>query len=487
MAADRGPAPARRSRPASVRVRTTFAAVGVVGLALVAGAVGLVLVLRTTLTNEVRTAARHRADDVAVALAASDGEIPALGAADDDDDVMVQVLDDDGTVLAASRDAPADRPVARLRPGTSARVRVPGEDDDFLAVARVADTSAGPLVVLVARTLEDVTESTGVVIRLLVPGIPALLLVVGATTWRITGRALAPVEAIRDEVEGISAAELHRRVPVPAGSDEIARLAVTMNSMLDRLEAAAARQRRFIADASHELRSPVAAIRQHAEVARAHPDRTSTDELAGTVVEEILRLQGLVDDLLLLVRADEHGLVLRARPVDVDDLVFEEAARLRDSSGLQVDTRAVSAGRVAGDPAALRRVVRNLGDNAARHARGRVALSLSEDGGTVRLAVEDDGEGVPGPERERVFERFVRLDEARARDGGGAGLGLAIVRDVVAAHGGTAHITAGGLGGARVEVRLPASPDPPAPGAVQPAFRAPVTGSSHQPSAEEAT
>jgi signal transduction histidine kinase len=178
------------------------------------------------------------------------------------------------------------------------------------------------------------------------------------------------------------------------------------------------------------------------------------------VLAEDLRLQRLAEDLLLLTRADEQTLALRRRPVDLDDLVFDEARRLRETGGLRVDTTAVSAGRVEGDAGALRRVLRNLGDNAARHARGRLAFSVAERDGTVLLEVEDDGPGIPEADRTRVFERFVRLDDARARDGGGSGLGLAIVAEVVAAHGGTVAIASGRLGGARVEVTLPRLGDP---------------------------
>jgi signal transduction histidine kinase len=471
MAADRRSL-VDRLRPRSVRVRTTLAAVVVVGLALTVGAVALVVTMRIVLTNEVRNAARLRAEDLAGALTEPGRRLPDLGT---DDDVAIQVIAGD-QVLAAGGEAPDDRPLARLAPGDSGRIDVPAEDDDFMAA--VAGASGGR-VVLVARTLDDVDESTGIVAALLTAGIPLLLLVVGATTWRLTGRALAPVESIRAEVEGIGAAQLDRRVPVPGGGDEIARLASTMNAMLDRLDAAATRQRRFVADASHELRSPVTVLRAHAEATLAAPERTSSPALAEVVLAEALRLQALVDDLLLLARADEQR-AAGVRPVDLDDLVFEEAARLRSSGRVQVDTTGVSAGRVAGDGDAFRRVVRNLAGNAARHARSRVALSLRTEGSTVRLAVDDDGAGIPAGDRERVFERFVRLDEARARDGGGAGLGLAIVKEVVRAAGGTSRAEASPLGGARIEVSLPALEDP-----VQGEFRAPVPGSDAIPAPEE--
>jgi signal transduction histidine kinase len=313
---------------------------------------------------------------------------------------------------------------------------------------------------VVARVADMIGESTRIVTVLLAVGLPVLLLVVAATTWKVVGRALAPVEAIRGEVDEISAVELHRRVPDPPGDDEVARLARTMNRMLERLQAAHARQRRFVADASHELRSPVASIRQHAEVALAHPHRTTTAELASMVLAEDLRMQRLVEDLLLLARADEHALPPRRRHVDLDDLVFDEARRLRDATGLHVDVGAVSAARVAGDATGLRQVLRNLGDNAARHASTRIAFALAERDGAAVLAVDDDGPGIPEADRERVMERFVRLDDARARDGGGSGLGLAIVAELVAAHGGAVGIADSPMGGARVEVSLPRAAGP---------------------------
>ena len=472
----------------SVRVRTTVAAVLLVGVALVVGALVMVAVLRDTLTREIRTAARLRGQDVAAVITST---VPGTGAStapgagtteasgvgvsgasgvgplavDDADEQLLQVLDGDGRVVAASPNAEGLGPVARVRPGEWAEVRLPAggpldEDGVFLVVATGAETPRGPRTVLVARSTEAVSEAIAAVSGLLAVGLPLLLMVVAATTWIVVGRALAPVEAIRSEVDAISAAALHRRVPDPPADDEIGRLARTMNRMLARLERAQARQRRLVADASHELRSPVAAIRQHAEVALAHPGRTTTTELAGTVLAEDLRLQRLAEDLLLLTRVDEHSLALRRRPVDLDDLVFEEARRLRDATGLRVDTAAVSAARVEGDVAALARVLRNLADNAARHAGGRLAFSVAERDGLAVLRVDDDGPGVPETDRGRVFERFVRLDDARARDGGGSGLGLAIVAELVAAHGGTVAVAASPLGGARVEVALPRLADP---------------------------
>ncbi|HEY8546179.1 MAG TPA: HAMP domain-containing sensor histidine kinase [Acidimicrobiales bacterium] len=463
-----------------MRARTTGLAVAVVAAALVVGGVGLVVALRISLLDGVEQATRRDAEAAAEVLAA--GGSPGILASTDDDNVA-QVVDADGRVVASSRglvegdadeddedddgddgdepDAPRPEVVLApgLEPGGTATVELPDEDESFLAVAAAADTPEGPRTVVVASTLEEVDEPVATVARLLALGLPVLLLVVAVTTWRVVGRALRPVEEIRATAEAVSASDLDRRVPAPEGTDEVARLAATMNRMLDRLASAQARQRRFVADAAHELRSPVASIRQHAEVAQRFPDRTTTDALAGTVLDEALRLQRLVDDQLVLVRADEHALGLRRRPVDLDDLVLGEARRLRTTTSLGVDASGVSAGPVECDPDALARVVRNLVDNAARHATGRVALGLAEDGDEVVLTVDDDGPGIPAGERERVFERFVRLDDARARDGGGSGLGLAIVRELVTAHGGTVTVGEADLGGARFTVRLPARSD----------------------------
>jgi len=447
-----------------VRVRTTVAAVVVAGLAMAVGGLVLVAVLRDTLTREVEAAARLRAEDV-VSLLASDPDGQRSLAVDDPEEWIVQVLDEGGQVVSSSPNAEGLGPLARLRPGESSEITVEAsgpieEDGTYLAVAVGAGTSLGEWTVVVARSTETVTEATAALGGLLGVGLPLLLAVVAVTTWFVVGRALAPVEAIRAEVDAISATALHRRVPDPPADDEIGRLSTTMNRMLERLERAQARQRRLVSDASHELRSPVAAIRQHAEVALAHPDRTTASELATTVLAEDLRLQRLAEDLLLLTRADEHTLALRRRPVDLDDLVFDEARRLRGVSELRVDTAQVSAGQVEGDAAGLRRVLRNLGDNAARHANGRVAFSVAERDGVVLLEVDDDGPGVPEASWERVFERFVRLDDARARDEGGSGLGLAIVAELVAAHGGTVTLASSPIGGTRVEVSLPRLTEP---------------------------
>ncbi|WP_206051845.1 sensor histidine kinase [Nocardioides ferulae] len=450
--------------PGSVRLRTTAAAVLVVAVVLAVAAVALVLLVRGSLRDGVEVTAEQRAADLVAQV--EGGGVSALPTGDPDeadedpDELVWQVLDERGTVLAASQPG-----LGRLPVDGGDEVDLSDADEPYLLVTDDADAGGRDLEIVVAASLEDVEESTDALISPLALGLPLVLLLVGGTTWMVAGRALAPVERIRREVERIGGDRLDRRVPEPGTRDEVGRLARTMNAMLGRLQDSRDRQRQFVADASHELRSPLASIRQSAEVARAHPAALPDGELADTVLEESLRMQRLVEQLLLLTRADEGGLARMHREVDLDDLVLAEARRVR-RDGLAVDASGVGAARVDGDPLALAQVVRNLVDNAARHARSTLRLTLGPDrAGAVELVVEDDGAGIPADQRERVFERFVRLDEARARDAGGSGLGLAIVREIVLAHGGTVGVTDSPVGGARFSVRLPApGPRPPAAG-----------------------
>lgn len=439
-------------RFATIRAITTAVATVVVAIALAVGATALIAALRQTLIDEVGEAGRAQAGDVVRQLEA--GKAPVLEVAVGDEQ-LIQVITPAGAVVASSPNIAGAPAVARLTPGQSVQVVTPLDDDEFVAVAEGARTPEGLRIVVVARALVEVLDATTVVTRLLIIGLPVLLVVVAITTWFSVGRALAPVEAIRREVDEISAAQLHRRVPQPAADDEIGRLAATMNRMLARLESARNSQRRFVSDASHELRSPITTIRQHAEVVVAHPDRTTATELAEVVLAEQRRMQRLVEDLLLLARADEQVPFARA-PVDLDDLAFEEGHRLRSATSLRVDTSKVGAARVHGDVDALRRVLRNLGENAARHASSRIDIALADRGGDVVLTVDDDGQGIPEPEHDRVLGRFVRLDEARSRDDGGSGLGLSIVDEVARAHGGSIKIEQSPLGGARIRVRFQA-------------------------------
>jgi signal transduction histidine kinase len=258
------------------------------------------------------------------------------------------------------------------------------------------------------------------------------------------------VDAIRCRVADISTSDLAERVPVPTSRDEISALAVTMNEMLARLEAGHRAQRQFLSDASHELRSPLATIVSGLEVAEAHPELLDAELAVDTLLPEAQRMQALIEDLLLLARADEQSLVMRNEEVPLDELAELEAARLR-RDGCTIHT-AISPARLIGDPAAISRVIRNLVDNAVRHAKSRVDIEVASQEGDVILTVSDDGPGIPEADRTRVFERFVRLDSARARSGGGTGLGLAIVAEVVAAHGGAVTIDDRSGGGTTINV-----------------------------------
>lgn len=323
----------------------------------------------------------------------------------------------------------------------------------FIATQNVPGPEGG-LEVVAASPLDEIRRNVDSLVGGLWLGIPALIGLVGLLVWWLVGRSLRPVAAIRAEVDEISHGTLHRRVPVPPSDDEVAHLAGTMNAMLDRLERSSTQQREFVSDASHELRSPIASIKATLEVALRHQDRADWEHVAREVLAEDERMERVVADLLDLARVEENGDALTDAPVvDLDDAVLEEVARVRDR---RVDAGQVSAGRVRGRRNQLARAVRNLLENAEHHAAEKIDVSLVSTDGVVELMVEDDGPGIAAADRERVFERFTRLDEGRDRDAGGAGLGLAMARAIVERHGGTVDIESGRLGGARFVVRLPA-------------------------------
>jgi signal transduction histidine kinase len=441
-----------RTRFRGVRWRTTTAATLTVAVFLAVAALVFLGAQRQQLEKSITEAARRQATDIAAQVAQEGvGAHLATGAGDQS---LVQLVDADGNVVAASPSVQGEPPVvdARPEPGATSTIRsraLPiGEGEDFVVVARGVSGPDGPMVVLVAESLELVGQSTAVVVDLLLIGYPVVLLGVALTSYWLAGRALAPVEAIRTRVAQVQGtSELDARVPVPDGDDEIARLAVTMNAMLERLETGSDRQRRFVGDASHELRSPLATIRAAHEIAALHPDNRDWTATSRDVLAELDRLDRLVADLLLLAGVDEHGLKLRTVDVDLEDLLNHEGDRLRNLGTLTVIVTAPPV-RIQGDPVQLARALRNLADNAARHAESHVDLRLQIRGGNVavEVEVEDDGPGIPEADRERVFERFVRLDESRTRASGGTGLGLAIAREISAAHGGSLYVEAGARG-----------------------------------------
>ncbi|NKY53526.1 HAMP domain-containing histidine kinase [Nocardia vermiculata] len=325
-----------------------------------------------------------------------------------------------------------------------------GGHDYRIAAVSVTTPGGRPLTVYSATSLGIADRAVSGVRTAMLLGLGPLLAVVAAVTWLVTRRALRPVEAIRTELAEIVDGDLSRRVPEPAARDEIARLARTTNVTLSALENSAQRQRRFIADAAHELRSPIASLRTQLEVARAHPQLLDLDG----VVDDTVRLQQLATDLLLLARLDS-GEQPRRDEIDLTTLVREELSRRagdRHRTLLELPDESLM---VQGSRIQLARVLGNLVDNAQRHATALVRVHLERRDGRVVLEVGDDGPGVAAADRDRIFQRFVRLDDARSRDDGGAGLGLAIVADVVAGHGGTIEVRDAEDGGALFRVELP--------------------------------
>ena len=311
------------------------------------------------------------------------------------------------------------------------------------------------MILHVAAATDDVTDSVAALRNSLLVALPLTVAVLAMTIWFVVGRALRPVEEIRQQVDAITETDLGRRVPVPASEDEIERLAATMNGMLDRLERGVSRLQSFVADASHELRSPLTRIRSELEVDLANPDRADLASTHASVLDEAVAMEQLVADLLYLARSDAGEQPMRLQPVDLDDLVFTEAERQRGRRDTRIDVSGVSGGQVMGDHAQLRRLVRNLASNAHRFAASTVSFSVGEEGDAVVLAVTDDGPGIAAADRQRVFDRFSRADEGRARDDGGSGLGLAIARDIVIRHGGSIAIDPETTSGTRVVVRFP--------------------------------
>jgi signal transduction histidine kinase len=313
-----------------------------------------------------------------------------------------------------------------------------------------------PVTGVVTTSLSDVDRRVEELRTGLFIGVPLLVGFVGLVSWMIVGRSLKPVEAIRREVVAIAHTTLDRRVPEPPVRDELGRLVQTMNEMLDRLEKAAKVQRQFVSDASHELKSPLASMRTQLEVSLTHPDQANWQDVAANVLEENLRMQHLINELLELARMDEQdpsSYVGEQQILDLDDIVFTEVKTIHTR---RVRTDGVSAGQVRGNPSQLRQMLRNLLDNAVRYAREEIRVGLETVREQVILVIEDDGPGVPPQERERIFDRFARVEESRSRSGGGTGLGLAVVQGIVQRHGGQITVGRAGIGGARFEVIFPA-------------------------------
>ena len=447
----------RRAGPRTVRARVT----AVAGLALTAAVVlGLVVMYwlqlksaDSTIQGQLRTYATQ------IEQSAAGGTFPrTLPASSLVPAARAQVLAADGTVLAATRNLADRRAVYTLAPGSTTRVRQPAADraglPSDLSVYGEHVTAGGRQVTIITITgtyLQSQVNQTFA--RLLVIGVPVLLVLASGTVWLVVGRALRPVEQIRGAVTAITSADLSRRVPEPGTDDEIGRLARTMNDMLARLEDSAARQRRFVADASHELRSPLTAIRTGLEVGLAHPDRAPWPEIAGRAVRQSQRLENLIAGLLVLAKADAYRLAARRQPVDLAAL-FADLRGATPAPGISIDLSVPPGTTTAGNPEDLSRMFRNLLDNAVRNARHRVLVTAAAGPDGVVVQIADDGPGIPAEERERVFGRFVRLDASREQASGSAGLGLAIAREIATAHGATIVLTEAPGGGTRAVVSM---------------------------------
>lgn len=443
----------------NVRARSAAAAALVVIFCLLLAGGATIFVLYRALGQSARDAAHARSAQIAGQMQGeAPGELDPGLLATDAQIGAIQILDHGVAIVAESAGAPTV-PLATPTLAVGEEVslgRVQDRDGgDYWLVARGAGTASDPVTVMVGADREPVERVVTTVALLLAVGGPLVVALVALATYRLVGAALGPVERIRTRVASISTGELDERVPVPATRDEIARLAETMNDMLARLQLGADTQRRFVSDASHELRSPLATITAALELAHTRPELIDTALVDDTLLPEARRMRDLLEDLLTLARADEEGLVGHAVDVDIDDLLYAESRRCRTLPGLQVHT-AITAVRVRGDRQQLTRMVRNLVDNAVRHARSEIRLECSTDDGRALIVVQDDGPGIPRAQRSRVFERFVRLDTPRTREGGGSGLGLAIVAEIVAAHHGSISVDDAPGGGARFVVTLPA-------------------------------
>jgi signal transduction histidine kinase len=438
----------RRSLVRSLRFRITSVSVLAVALLLAVSSVVVVQFVEHHLLAEVDRNLRDSANYVVGALRGHrvlpiDAPSGAFG----------EVVGADGRLVGTSTNLRGLPPLVALPLPQSTRIfthRYPR-----LGLLRVLEQRIGPgasPTLVEAQQVNQVADASRSVTLLLGIGDPLLCLALGVLVWIVVGRAMRPVEIIRREVAGIAGADLSTRLPAPGTADELDRLVETMNAMLERLQGSIERERRFIEDASHELRSPIAAAQALLEAAGSDPSmRTEAHHKA---LSSLQRLHGLAEDLLAL---SATAAPRRDRPIDVDELVLIQVADLRRKTTLEIDASGVSGAQVIGDERDLFRVIENLSSNAVRHATSKVVFALHEEGADVVLTVCDDGPGVPSDERIAIFDRFSRLDDDRNRTSGGAGLGLAIVNDVVTRYGGTVFVEDGPDRGARFVVRLPAS------------------------------
>jgi len=442
----------RWARLGSIRFRLTALAVGLVLGSLLVASAALIANQRSRLTDTIDDALQVRGDALATVLEAD--ALPGIISNRGDADAIVQVVDVDGTVVASTDNIAGEPALASPTFIGDRFVTVedtPIDEATFRVLIRPMTTSEKPVAVLVAARFDTVSDSIRSLSAALAIAVPALALVVAIISWLLVGRALRPVDKIRAEVDTIAADDLHRRVSAGGSNDELGRLASTMNLMLERIEGGQQRQQQFVADASHELRSPLTRMRGHLEVdLRTDASPEQLQDTHQRVLQDIDHLQHLVTDLLELARHDEHQRPARQDPVDLDDLVLDQTRHLRDHERITLDLSGVFPVQVTGDSRQLARALRNLIDNAERHTDGTISIDVHETEGVARVCVTDDGRGIPQSDRDRIFERFVRADQARTSgNDASTGLGLAIAKAIIERHRGTIALDAEHHRGAR--------------------------------------
>ncbi|MGH3388383.1 MAG: sensor histidine kinase [Actinomadura sp.] len=439
-----------RLRPRSIRVRDTLLATLLSLLALSVVGVSIVLVFKHVAHAVVLADLERTAGRVSAAIRNGTLTNPITEDAHVD---FIQVVDPQGRVTKSTAVAAGLEPISTVRPSFAADPLTVTECQERdgtcveLVAIRVTNAENSP-VVYAARELPWVLVSHR--IELATAGLIAALTGCAAfATWKMVGRTLGPIEAVRAQLAEISVSDLSRRVPEPYGDDEIARMAQTANETLDRLEKSVERQRQFSADAAHELRTPIAGLRVTLEDAAMHPDDTDMSATVRSALRDTGRLEAIVSDLLLLARVGTAGMMME--PVDLAELV---AAAVSVRSEREIRTELASGVVVNAASSRLHRLLENLLDNAENYANSVIDVEVGREDGKAVLMVTDDGPGIPAADRERVFERFTRLDTARSRGAGGTGLGLAIARDIASAHGGTLRVEESSRG-ARFVLRLP--------------------------------
>lgn len=451
---------ARNARGLRPRLAAVTAVAVIVPL--LVGVFVLATLMQRSLTGSLTSRVEQQADAIAAVVHQNGLRPTVLTETDTDPPMKTVIISDSGKVLLSSRIEQV-HPLSDHRPdGNERSVQNarhwwrPGDVDTPLIVSRGARTPSGQhVIVQVAASQQPQHEAISTDAKFLLLGTPILTALAAALAWWVAGRALAPVDRMRSEVDTIEGRHLDSRVIVPDQDDEISALAVTLNRMLDRLESSQTRQQRFVADASHELRSPLATLQAATDLAAADPAE-EWPIVAPTVRIELARMGALIDDLLLLARLDERTAAAPDSDVDLDDVAQAEVGRWRGEQRVTV-RYAGAPSRARAPESTVQRIVRNLVDNAIRHAEREVLVTTSTDSSNAVVTVDDDGPGIGSVDRERVFDRFVRLDDARSRDEGGFGLGLAIVRELARSAGGDVRIDDAPLGGARFVVSLPGS------------------------------